>query len=287
MKHPPVIKIMEKVGMFEGLVYISGQCDIDSIIGYIIGTLLCLGSICSYIPQYYIIIKNKTVGDINELSLILLNIGNFCLSLNSVIVNWSKWKCFEVCGFWLCMAHLLPFYQILMGWLMVFIFYMLFMKYKIRNRETKFLAAILYGLMYIGFIVIVVSISIGEKVWNSGPDQNLFFRVFAEVLGYFSAVFNCVAWLPQIYTLIKLGESNNLSPWMFALQTPGNVIVIIFQAVLFSQPVSTWITYLITCVEQTLILIIIVVYHFRDKKIQENQEFLENWEVRGELESFA
>jgi uncharacterized protein with PQ loop repeat len=270
------------------LIYTSGQCTIDSILGYIVGPLLCLGSICSYIPQYYIIIKNKTVGEINEFSLILLNIGNFCLSLNSIILNWSKWGCFKVCGFWLCMAHLLPFYQILMGWIMVFIFYMLFMKYKIRNRENKLFAVIFYGLMYLGFIAIVIAIAVGEKVWNSGPDQISFFNVFAQVLGYASAVFNCIAWLPQIYTLFKIKQSKNLSPWMFALQTPGNIIIIVFQAVLFKQPVSTWITYLITCIEQTLILVIIIVYYIRDRRHQESLEFVEEWRLShdDEMDNF-
>ena len=61
--------------------------------------------------------------------------------------------------------------------------------------------------------------------------------MFAQILGYTSAVCSAVAWLPQIYTLLKTKQIGNLSPLMFALQTPGNVIIIIFQAVLFNQPV--------------------------------------------------
>lgn len=246
----------------------TSACTIDSIIGYIVGPLLCLGSIVSYIPQCYIIVKGKTIEGINETSLVILNIGNFCLSLNSIILNWNKWSCFGKCGVWLCMAHLLPFYQILMGWIMVFVFYIVFMKYKIRNTENKLIGVMFYGLLYVGFIAIVIAIAVGEKIAGSGPTQLVFFHVFAQILGYTSAACSAVVWIPQIYTLVKTKQIGNLSPLMFALQTPGNVVIIIFQAVLFKQPVSTWITYVITCAEQLVILGLMTAYYIRDRNLR-------------------
>lgn len=246
------------------------ECTIDSVLGYIVGPLLCIGSIVSYVPQCYIIVKTKTIKGINEFSIILLGVGNFCLTLNSLILNWGKWNCFRKCGFWLCMAHLLPFYQILVGWIMVFVFYIVFMKYKIKNTENKLIGALFYSLLYLGFIAIVVTIAVGEKIANRGPPQIAFFQVFAQILGYASAVCSAIVWIPQIYTLILTKKSGNLSPIMFALQTPGNMVIIIFQAVLYRQPVSTWITYVITCIEQLIILGLIIAYYIRDRRAQES-----------------
>lgn len=253
----------------------------DSIVGYVLGPLLCIGSVCTYIPQYYLIIKSKSVEGINEFSWIILNIGNFCLSLNSIILNWSKWSCFGKCNFWLCMAHLLPFYQILIGWVMVFIFYMLFMKYKIKNTENKLFGVIFYCSLYIGFIAIAIAIAVGEKVGNSGPQQIAFFNGFAQFLGYTSAACNVAALLPQIYTLLKTKKFGNLSPIMYALQIPGNIITIVFQAVLFAQPVSTWITYVISCLEQTVVLVLIIIFYCKHRRENRN-EFENIWEFDEE-----
>ena len=46
------------------------------------------------------------------------------------------------------------------------------------------------------------------------------------------------------------------------VQTPGNIIIIVFQAFLYSAPLSTWITYFIVLIEQTIILTLMIIYHF-------------------------
>lgn len=46
---------------------------------------------------------------------------------------------------------------------------------------------------------------------------------------------------------------------MFIVQAPGNIIIIIFQAVLSHQDWSTWISYLITFIQQGTIVVILVV----------------------------
>lgn len=82
----------------------DGDCVANTmlIVGSIVGILLLVGNILSYLPQVIAIVRSKNVDSISEFSLILLNLGSFCLSLNSVIFNWSKWRCFGGggCGFW-------------------------------------------------------------------------------------------------------------------------------------------------------------------------------------------
>ena len=253
----------------EGLLLFVDTCEFTSILKLIVGILLCIGATVSYIPQFYVIFKSKTVDGLSEPSIVLLNIGNFCLTLNSIIFNWHKWSCFEKCNIWVCTGQLLPFYQILMGWLMVFVFYLIFMKYKIRNTEDKIIGVVFYLLVYIAFIAIAIIIAISEKLDNSGTSQTAFFNGFAQAMGYMSAICSAIVWLPQIYTLLKTKRTGNVSPWMFALQAPGNIIIIIFQAVLYKQPVSTWITYVVCCVEQTIILCIVVIYAIRDRRFKQ------------------
>ncbi len=240
-------------------------CDPESLIGSILGIVLCIGGTVTYIPQLYSIIKAKTIKGINELSLILLNIGGCCLALNSIIFNWQKWQCYNQCNFWACSAGMLPFFQILMGWIMVLIFYLVFMKYKIRNTQSRVIRVISYFVVYLLFVLIVIMLALIEKFGNHGPSQQYFFDIFAQILGYISAACSGIVWLPQIYTLWRNNERGTLSPLMFIFQTPGNIVIIIFQAVLFNQSISTWITYLITCIEQTIILGLIIYYYIRDR----------------------
>lgn len=265
------------------LKYITIKFIDASIAGYVLGVLLILGAILSYIPQFYVIFKYKTIDGLDELSIITLNIGNFCLTLNSIIFNWNKWLCFSKNGFFICNAQLLPFYQIFIGWLMAVVFYVIFIKYKIRNTDEKIIHVIFYSLCYIGFIIIAITIVLFEKLGNSGSSQNYFFNGFAQAMGYISMICSAIVWLPQIYTLIKSNKTGIVSPLMFALQAPGNIISIIFQAVLYKQHISTWITYAVTCVEQTIIIIIIGVYWVRDRRYVHHQYSFED-DINEEIE---
>jgi len=56
--------------------------------------------------------------------------------------------------------------------------------------------------------------------------------------------------------------------WMNALQTPGNIINIVFQ-ILYNSPISTWITYVICLVQQSIILGLMIYFHCKNKKYEE------------------
>ena len=56
---------------------------------------------------------------------------------------------------------------------------------------------------------------------------------------------------------------------MFILQTPGNVIIILLQ-ILYHQNWTTWITYLITFVEQGTIVVILLVLKYKNRSSVDN-----------------
>lgn len=233
-------------------------------LGILIGIGVCLGGIIGYIPQFYNIIKYDSVHGISEISLVLANIGLMCLTMNSLIYSWAY--------FFNDWVNLLPFISIAISWLMIFIYYIIFITYKIQNKHKplssnslisspstkRLLYGLHYAITYLLFIIFVVALSLGEKIQGNMT----FFIIFANILGYTSAVLNSLVYLPQIYTLWKNKSSGNLSLLMYLIQTPGNVIIIIFQAILYSAPISTWITYVIILLEQSLILFLILYYNY-------------------------
>lgn len=107
----------------------------------------------------------------------------------------------------------------------------------------------LFGI-YSGFVLIVIIISILEKTIYEHAPSYTFFMGFAYVLGIISAGSSFIVWIPQIIHLIKYKESEGLSLWMFLLQAPGSLVVIVFQAIIYRQSIITWMPYAINAVEQ-------------------------------------
>ena len=225
-----------------------------NLLGLLSGIGICLGGIIGYIPQFYNIIKYDSVEGISEPTLLLMNVGLMCLTMNSIIFSWQYFFCKNAA----CYTNLMPFIQIFFSWVMVLIYYIIFIVYKFKNKKKK--KRIFYGLQYLMtyliFGIFVIALALGEKAEGNMK----FFSLFADILGYSSAVLNSLVYLPQIYTLYKLKSRENLSILTYIIQTPGNLIIIFFQAVLYSSPFSTWVTYVVVLVEQTFILFLMVYY---------------------------
>lgn len=241
------------------------NCEIEPVYSYVLGILLCIGGMISYFPQYYSLIKAKQSKGISETSLFILNIGSACLAANSVVLNWSKFSCYNQCNSLICTANLLSMIQILVGWIMVFPLYLIFLRYKIKNSDRKIIYDLIYILIYLLFITIVGTIGLTEKM--NGAQH--FFIISAWILGgIISPICSCIVWIPQIIKLIRTREQGNLSLPMFIMQTPGSVVVMVFQ-ILYHQDWTTWITYVITFVEQGIIVIILIVLKFYPNTVTE------------------
>lgn len=245
------------------------------ILSLLLGIGITLGSLLSNIPQFYNIIKYKSVEGISELSLIIQNVGMSCLTMNSLINNWNNFFCFsnkinisDTSNTSTCFENILPFISIGFSWIMILVYYIIFIVYKIKKIEKRVILGFNYCITYILFLILVIGMAVGEK-WQG---NNSFFASYANVLGIMSAVLNGLVYIPQIYLLLKNGHNGNLSLLTYCIQTPGNFIIIIYQAVISLSPLTTWITYLIVLVEQTIILIIMIanIVHQRDQK--ENNE---------------
>ncbi len=262
-------------------VWYGYSCQGEPVFSYVLGIILCIGGMISYFPQYYSIIKTKkkepnqeinegpnqpnqepNEGGISEVSLLLLNIGSACLAANSFILNWQKFKCYGHCSFWLCSSNLLSMFQIMVGWIMVCPLYLIFIRYKIKHSDRRVIYDIGYISIYIVFILIMVIVGLAEKL--SSGDSRLFFDISAKILGIVSAVCSSIVWIPQIIKLLQTGKQGNLSLLMFIMQTPGNAIIIIFQ-ILYHQNWTTWFSYVIGLVEQGTIVVILLVFKWRNR----------------------
>jgi len=135
-----------------------------------------------------------------------------------------------------------------------------------KNSDRKALYDVIYIGIYIIFILVMVIVGVGEKEMN--PDSNGFFQISAKGLGVLSALFSCVVWIPQIVKLIKTKHQGTLSLLMFLMQTPGNAIIIMFQ-ILYKQDWTTWFAYVVTLVEQLIIVIILIILKCKTRNTSE------------------
>ena len=248
------------------------------------GLGISLGSLVSYVPQFYNIIKYGNVEGISEPSLILMNLGMMCLCMNSLIFSWSYFFCMEdishdipfqnnsITNYQVknldggeCLGNLLPFISIALAWTMVLVYYIIFIIYKFRKREKRILSGLHYMFTYVIFLILVIGLALGEKLYHNEQ----FFITYANVLGIASAVLNGLVYLPQIYLLFKLKNSGNVSLLMYVIQTPGNIVIIVCHAFIYHSSVSTWITYLVVFIEQFIILLLMLYYRYRNRIFRE------------------
>jgi uncharacterized protein with PQ loop repeat len=237
-------------------------CVAEPIFNIILASLLCAGGIISYIPQIYSLVKSKQTKGISEMSLFILCLSYAFLTGNAVILNWTRFECYGHCSFWICTGKLLSLLQITIGWIMVFPLYIIFLRYKIKNSDSRIISDLKYILIYIITIGLIVIVGVSEKIHEG--DNPIFFLAMAKILGILSGICSSIVWLPQIIKLLKTKESGNLSLPMFIMQSPGNAIIIVLQ-ILYHQDWTTWLAYVITLVEQTTIVIILIVYKCRDR----------------------
>ena len=241
------------------------NCTAEPLYSYILGICLCVAGVCSYLPQYYSLIKSGATTGISEMSLLILNIGSATLAANSLILNFPKFDCYENCSALLCTGNLLSVIQIFIGWLAVLPLYLIFVRFKIQTSKKRVLSDIRFVLTYMVFIIIMLVFGLVEKMFVN--NSTIFFKVAAITLGVLSAICSCIVWIPQIVKLLQTQEAGSVSLLMFGLQTPGNIMIIILQ-ILYRQNWSTWITYVVLLIEQATIVVILCVFKYREMKNQ-------------------
>ena len=283
---------------------VVSACTTHNITTYVIGCLICVGAIGGYVPQLISLVKAKSGKGLHELSVFLLCLSLATLTLNSLILNWFKWSCFKECDNGVvCFLNILNVFQVGMSWIMATIVYVLFIRFRCTcssgvdeveiieyyesnegETEEDFVSRInletfeqtqfipqwildwsLFGI-YVGFVLIVIIISILEKSVYEHHASNQFFLVFAYVLGIISSAASFVVWIPQIWHLITTHNTEGLSLIMFLVQAPGSLIVVLFQAIVYQQPTITWMPYAINSVEQFIVAGLLIWLYIKNRR---------------------
>ncbi|KAL6078376.1 hypothetical protein QOT17_001553 [Balamuthia mandrillaris] len=225
-----------------------------------LGLFLIIGTLVSYIPQFWIIAKNKSSDGINPLAMWLNFLSGFLTLINALLLSWEDVECCGHTNFGHCLARTLPITQLLIGPVCLFFLCLFIAMYfdttasQMAVRRKKVLqrfAAWTFFWSNVLIILILSYITAWLVLYLSPHNDGV--KGFAYVVGLLSSVIIAVVWTPQIYTTWKKGPGM-LSIWMLALQMPGALLVIVFQGIINQKSWTTWAPYVCTGIQQLILI---------------------------------
>jgi len=230
-------------------------CDLPSTASIIIGTILTIGILLSYIPQLHLVIKNKSVKGINYTTIILANIGSVCNLLGVIFIMYDSFSCCENVSANHCAQILLPMIQMTSPWIAQITLLMLFISWNSRRELSRYyrITLMIYLLLTILFITIGIIIA---KCYNK---YNV---AYGNVLDTISSILSCLIYIPQLIHTYRIKTSGNFSLLMLGIQMPGAFAIFIYQSFMGHTSVSTGIPYLISGIQQLVLLIMCIYYDY-------------------------
>jgi uncharacterized protein with PQ loop repeat len=243
----------------------------ESTTGVVIGILLIFGSIISYLPQYYKIIKNKHVNGISHWSLGLNNIASFCAFFGSFMLDYHIFRDCPEDEY--CNRNLIPFVQLMIVWLCPLVNYIIYIKYYyspmhsksttcgIRNRTLVYSFFGFYVLVFLCCFILTTIVLVAN--WTTWKNHGL---TFGKMLNVFASLITAFVWIPQIFKTYKEKNIGSLSLLAIGIQAPGTFMIFIFQVVLSGASWFIGFPYLVTSIFQFVLLAMGIYFERQDYK---------------------
>ena len=233
----------------------------------IAGFFLIFGTIISFLPQYYKIIKNKSTLGISHWTQGLNNISGFCAFFGSFMLDYHLFLCCKTNGH--CINYIIPFLQLAFNWLCPFIGYVIFIKYftSTKKKEKKLVYGFfgMYLVVFVGCVTMTCIVLIAN--WKSWKKHGI---LFGDILNGLSAILTIIIWVPQLLKTHRLKTIGSLSLWSLAIQAPGAFVVFIFQVIVNKSSWFIGVPYLIICIFQICLLIMGIHYERKKNRVRFN-----------------
>jgi uncharacterized protein with PQ loop repeat len=237
------------------------------ILWIILGTLLLVGIIGSFVPQYIEFYKKKSNEGISSYFMFVSTLSTNASFVNAMIFYRDAFdSCLgenqmEKINSSECYGEILGFLQILTLWLCLLVQYSLFIYYAHNNRNPNIppnyqnnkefdrIVFVIHLLISVGFI------AIGIFVDTKKMDHH----TYAHMMGLISLIGGVTQYLPQLYKTFRYKRIGSLSIISMMIQVPGSYVWVIFLFFQSSSNLTTWIPYLVSGTLQ-LILFLMCLY---------------------------
>jgi len=238
-----------------------------------VALFLVIGTVVSYIPQYIAIVKARSSEGISFMMLAILLLSAFLTCINSGILKWPHVVCCRQLPFGQCLKNNLATEQLFASLLLTVVLYILYLVYfktdatAKHSREKRVRNKIIALSTFIAVIILSILLSVlGGVLYYTLKFTSKVLVGYAQALGTTSSILMVIEWAPQIYTTWKMKSPGSLSVLMLVLQMPGSLLVIYFQAILNAADFTTWAPYFFQCIEQGILVVMCVVFWYRDRK---------------------
>lgn len=111
---------------------------------------------------------------------------------------------------------------------------------------------------------------IASLVWYIAKVPGSAMVIWGRVLGILSAIFVIVQQVPQIITTWKMKSGGSLSLGMLMIQFPGNLGIIGFQAGMNGADITTWGPYLVSAIQNLVLIVMLFFFMYRDRVLRQN-----------------
>ncbi|CDH59460.1 hypothetical protein AGABI1DRAFT_63949 [Lichtheimia corymbifera JMRC:FSU:9682] len=259
------------------------QCQVKSdTLATLISVFLCIGLVVSYMPQHYRIIVNKTSEGFSSWFLLLGVVSSTSSFLNIILLQWDAIVCCGSLSTGACLASLMGVFQIMLQWTMFSLVFILFLIYfpekyaaiattdlptKVHTMTAEWKTALVIAAICTGHFAISFLITVILLAAVGSPSQHWETNYWAGILGILSMILASFQYLPQIWKTWKRKSVGALSIPMMLLQTPGSALFVYSLAVRPGTNWTAWITYLVTGCLQGTLLVMCIVWHFRNKRL--------------------
>ena len=266
---------------FEATEVVQGTCSAyrgGSGVNFMFLLLLIVGIIISYLPQYQRINQKRTSEGLSTSYLLLGSCSSIFTFTNIFLISTNARKCCfsGKLSLFDCMSSLVNLVQI--GTqsacaLLILVLLVLLTRHSVRQDKEEYSRII--GVSHI--VIIHAVISTIEVIVGLSSKPSLSVGI-ASFNGLCSALLTMMKYVPQIYTTYKLKHTGTLSLHMMYIQTPGGVLFAMTIMMTKGSHWSSWISYLIACTLQGVLLSLGVYYeHFRNDGV--TAELLERREI--------
>lgn len=234
-----------------------------SILGNIIVWGLIIGTLLSYTPQYYKIVKEDSTEGISEWTIIfgiyssLFNIlGTIQENYNNIIDCKTNSNCYTT---------LIPIIQLFAPYLCISMLYIFYIKYytiefstltyysNIVSKEKIKLRGLFH--LFINIMIALILFYLNSRLTFHSLNQ------CGNILNIFSSILSGIMWLPQMYTTYKLKKDEALSILALCIHSFGCLVTIIYQIGFAHQRFFVILNYLIGGLCE--LSIVIMIYYFR------------------------
>ncbi len=238
------------------------HCDIEENWNIIvIGILISLGIIITYLPQYYKMRRNQSVYGISMWMLFLGNVANYTNFIGALLSEWKYIHCCSQVSSKSCNTVLSPLIQMAIPWLCISIYYCLYIYYQRLNLDYQTSVELLIFKSYFGIVVLIIGTIIGIILSFLDPfDSGI--AIAGDVFNIISAICCVIQWAPQIKTTYQLKNIGTISLISLGLQAPGSFAIFYYQDVYYKGNLSIGVPYLVAGIQQTILFIMGYYYQY-------------------------